>query len=155
MEYIDQLKQLANENRKRIINMIYKAKSGHEGGSLSIIDMLTAIYELDINFNENPRSKVVLSKGHTVPAQYAVLNSKGIIKDDEMNTLVNIAKEKIEQCINDISEARFDINPKVDEDNNIGCLYCKYKDICFMKKKDEIEIKKDKDLEYLGGDNNV
>ena len=87
MEYIDQLKQLANENRKRIINMIYKAKSGHEGGSLSIIDMLTAIYELDINFNENPRSKVVLSKGHTVPAQYAVLNSKGIIKDDEMNTL--------------------------------------------------------------------
>ena len=29
MEYIDQLKQLANENRKRIINMIYKAKSGH------------------------------------------------------------------------------------------------------------------------------
>ena len=87
MEYIDQLKQLANENRKRIINMIYKAKSGHEGGSLSIIDMLTAIYELDVNFNENPRSKVVLSKGHTVPAQYAVLNSKGIIKDDEMNTL--------------------------------------------------------------------
>ena len=87
MEYIDQLKKLANENRKRIINMIYKAKSGHEGGSLSIIDMLTAIYELDVNFNENPRSKVVLSKGHTVPAQYAVLNSKGIIKDDEMNTL--------------------------------------------------------------------
>ena len=38
-------------------------------------------YELDINFNENPRSKVVLSKGHTVPAQYAVLNSKGIIND--------------------------------------------------------------------------
>lgn len=76
MEYIDQLKQLANENRKRIINMIYKAKSGHEGGSLSIIDMLTAIYELDINFNENPRSKVVLSKGHTVPAQYAVLIQK-------------------------------------------------------------------------------
>ena len=53
MEYIDQLKQLANENRKRIINMIYKAKSGHEGGSLSIIDMLTAIYELDINFNND------------------------------------------------------------------------------------------------------
>lgn len=78
-----------------------------------------------------------------------------VLSDDEMNTLVNIAKEKIEQCINDISEARFDINPKVDEDNNIGCLYCKYKDICFMKKKDEIEIKKDKDLEYLGGDNNV
>lgn len=62
MEYIDQLKQLANENRKRIINMIYKAKSGHEGGSLSIIDMLTAIYELDVNFNENQEVKLFYQK---------------------------------------------------------------------------------------------
>jgi len=84
---IEHLKYLANENRKRIINMIYEAKSGHEGGSLSIIDMLTAIYEIDVNFAEEQRSKVVLSKGHTVPALYAVLNSKDIIKDEEMKTL--------------------------------------------------------------------
>ncbi len=90
MRDIKELEKLANENRKRIINMIYKAKSGHSGGSLSIIDMLTAIYEIDVNFNENPRSRVVLSKGHTVPAQYAILNSKGIIKDEEMNTLRKI-----------------------------------------------------------------
>ena len=84
---IEHLKYVANANRKRIINMIYEAKSGHEGGSLSIIDMLTAIYEIDVNFAEEQRSKVVLSKGHTVPALYAVLNSKGIIKDEEMKTL--------------------------------------------------------------------
>ena len=90
MRDIKELEKLANENRKRIINMIYKAKSGHSGGSLSIIDMLTAIYEIDVNFNENPRSRVVLSKGHTVPAQYAILNSKGIIKDEEMSTLRKI-----------------------------------------------------------------
>ena len=90
MRDIKELEKLANENRKRIINMIYKAKSGHSGGSLSIIDMLTAIYEIDVNFNENPRSRVVLSKGHTVPAQYAILNSKGIIKDDETSTLRKI-----------------------------------------------------------------
>lgn len=90
MKDIKELEKLANENRKRIINMIYKAKSGHSGGSLSIIDMLTAIYEIDVNFNENPRSRVVLSKGHTVPAQYAILNSKGIIKDEEMSTLRKI-----------------------------------------------------------------
>ena len=90
MRDIKELEKLADENRKRIINMIYKAKSGHSGGSLSIIDMLTAIYEIDVNFNENPRSRVVLSKGHTVPAQYAILNSKGIIKDEEMNTLRKI-----------------------------------------------------------------
>ena len=61
MEDIKQLKLLANENRKRIIKMIYEAKAGHPGGSLSVIDMLTAIYELDVDLNKKQRSRVVLS----------------------------------------------------------------------------------------------
>ena len=87
---IKNLKRLANENRKKIINLVYLGKSGHPGGALSIIDMLTAIYELDVDLNAEKRSKVVLSKGHTVPALYAVLNSKGIIKDEEMSTFRKI-----------------------------------------------------------------
>ena len=83
---INQLKLLANENRKKIVQMIYKAKAGHPGGSLSVIDMLTAIYEMDVDFNSEKRSKVVLSKGHAVPAQYAVLASKGIIPEEELGT---------------------------------------------------------------------
>ena len=90
MADIEYLKKLANENRKRIIDLVYFAKTGHPGGALSIIDMLTAIYELDVDFTSEKRSKVVLSKGHTVPAQYAVLNSKGIIKDEEMKTFRKI-----------------------------------------------------------------
>lgn len=87
---IKHLKLLANENRKKIVHMIYKAKAGHPGGSLSVIDMLTAIYEKDVDFNSEKRSKVVLSKGHTVPAQYAVLCSKGIIKEEELGTFRQI-----------------------------------------------------------------
>ena len=83
---IENLKKLANENRKRIVRMIHDAKAGHPGGSLSVIDMLTAIYEIDVDFNSENRSKVVLSKGHTVPAQYAVLCSKGIIPEEELST---------------------------------------------------------------------
>lgn len=90
MANIENLKKLANENRKRIIQLVYNAQSGHPGGALSIIDMLTAIYELDIDLNNDIRSKVVLSKGHTVPALYAILNSKGIIKDEEMTTFRKI-----------------------------------------------------------------
>jgi len=90
MTNIEYLKKLANDNRKRIIDLVYLAKSGHPGGSLSIIDMLTAIYELDVDLNAEKRSKVVLSKGHTVPALYAVLNSKGIVKDEEMSTFRKI-----------------------------------------------------------------
>ena len=83
---IENLKRLANENRKRVVRMIHDAKAGHPGGSLSVIDMLTAIYEMDVDFNSENRSKVVLSKGHTVPAQYAVLCSKGIIPEEELST---------------------------------------------------------------------
>lgn len=87
---IKQMKLLANENRRRIIKMIYEAKAGHPGGSLSVIDVLTAIYELDVDFTKENRSKVVLSKGHAVPAQYAVLCSKGIIKEEELGTFRKI-----------------------------------------------------------------
>ena len=90
MADINYLKKLANENRKRIIDLVRLGKSGHPGGSLSVIDILTAIYELDVDFASEKRSKVVLSKGHTVPALYAVLNSKGIVKDEEMKTFRKI-----------------------------------------------------------------
>ena len=90
MADIEYLKKLAHENRKRIIDLVYFAKTGHPGGALSIIDMLTAIYELDVDLTSEKRSKVVLSKGHTVPALYAVLNSKGIVKDEEMKTFRKI-----------------------------------------------------------------
>ena len=84
------LAKLAMDNRKRIIDMIYYAKAGHPGGSLSIIDILTVIYEMDVDFSENPRTRVVFSKGHAVPAQYAVLHEKGFISDEEMHTFRTI-----------------------------------------------------------------
>ena len=87
---IENLKRLANENRKRIVRMIHDAKAGHPGGSLSVIDILTAIYEMDVDFNSKNRSKVVLSKGHTVPAQYAELCAKGIIPEEELSTFRKI-----------------------------------------------------------------
>ena len=90
MVEIEKLKKLANKNRKTIIEMIHTAKAGHPGGSLSVIDILTAIYEIDVDFNSEKRSKVILSKGHAVPAQYAELYSKGIILKEELNTFRKI-----------------------------------------------------------------
>ena len=77
----------ANRNRRVIVDMIHTANAGHPGGSLSVIDMLTAIYATDVNLKEMPRSRVILSKGHAVPAQYAVLYQYGILSDEEMKTL--------------------------------------------------------------------
>lgn len=73
--------------RKDINEMIYIAKSGHLGGSLSIIDILTILYWKEMNVNtENSkmenRDRLVLSKGHGAPALYAVLIEKGFFGDE-------------------------------------------------------------------------
>jgi len=81
----EQLELLANTNRRRIIDMVYEAGVGHVGGSLSVIDMLTAIYDR-IDLKDPHRSKVVLSKGHVTPALYACLTEKGIINESEYKT---------------------------------------------------------------------
>ena len=78
----ENFEKISKEIRKSIIEMVYNAKSGHPGGALSITDILTVLYfyELNVNVN-NPkyenRDRLVLSKGHSSPALYAVLAEKG------------------------------------------------------------------------------
>ena len=57
-----------------------------------------------------------------------------------MDELTNIVEEKIEECINNILNGKFSINPKVINGKNISCEYCKFKDICFKEKKNEIVL---------------
>ena len=80
------LKQKAKDLRKEIITMIYKAQSGHPGGSLSEIDMLVALYYYKLRVNpKNPkwedRDRFILSKGHASPGLYAVLADKGFFQN--------------------------------------------------------------------------
>ncbi len=90
MTDIKQLKLTANRNRKRIVEMVYQAGVGHVGGALSVIDLLTAIYELEVDFSEEKRTRVVLSKGHATPALYAELAQKGIIDEKDFPTFRQI-----------------------------------------------------------------
>src|SRR6185437_899202 len=78
-----ELSVLSNKFRLSIIDMITEAKSGHPGGSLSAIDLLTGLWFAEIR----EADRFVLSKGHGVPALYAVLAHKGIIRPDELMTL--------------------------------------------------------------------
>lgn len=87
MNLLKNLQLKSNENRRKIVDLVYHGKAGHPGGALSIIDIMSAIYELEIDFNVAARSKLVMSKGHAVAAQYACLHSKGVITDDECELL--------------------------------------------------------------------
>lgn len=87
---INELKRIANNNRKRIVEMVYRAKVGHVGGALSAIDLVTAICEMDIDYNSKERSRLVLSKGHACPAIYAELVQKGVLKEEDLLTFRHI-----------------------------------------------------------------
>ena len=83
---------IANELRVWVIDMLEEAKSGHPGGSLSTVDLVTVLWfdemrGVDPHALAADRDHFVLSKGHGVPALYAALAKKGFIPQDELKTL--------------------------------------------------------------------
>ena len=86
------LKKTANNVRFGIIESVYNAACGHPGGSLSIADVLTYLYFVEMKVDpKNPkdenRDRFVLSKGHTAPALYSVLAERGFFPKEELKTL--------------------------------------------------------------------
>lgn len=89
---VAQLKLQAEINRKRLVEIVYKAKAGHIGGGLSSMNMLTALYFREMNINPAEpkmagRDRFVMSKGHCVEALYSVLQNRGFITKELTDTL--------------------------------------------------------------------
>ena len=88
-----ELTLLAEKNRKRLVEIVYKAKAGHIGGDLSCLNVMTALYfEVMQGLDpQNPkaadRDRFVLSKGHCVEALYVTLEAKGFLKPEILDTL--------------------------------------------------------------------
>jgi len=90
----DEIKELqlqAEKIRKRVVEIVYSSKSGHIGGSLSSIEIETALYfhvmHIDaLDPKKEDRDRFILSKGHSVETLYAVLAAVGFINDELLNT---------------------------------------------------------------------
>ena len=79
-------------NRKRLMEIVFKAKAGHIGGDLSCLNVLTVLYNAVMNINplnlkDPDRDRFVMSKGHCVEALYVTLEAKGIISSVTLDTL--------------------------------------------------------------------
>lgn len=88
-----ELTLLAEKNRKRLVEVVYRAKAGHIGGDLSCLNVMTALY-FHVMQGLNPqdpkapgRDRFVLSKGHCVEALYVTLEAKGFLKPEILDTL--------------------------------------------------------------------
>jgi transketolase len=89
---IDVLVEKARDLRVSIVKTLHKSQSGHTGGSLSAIDMVTALYFHEMRHDpENPlweeRDRFVLSKGHAAPALYVTLAKAGYFPEEDLMML--------------------------------------------------------------------
>jgi transketolase len=89
---LGRLQGIAQECRVQILRMLTHAGSGHPGGSLSVIDILTTLYFNRMRYDpERPdwedRDRLVLSKGHCVPAQYCCMAKAGYFPESRLITL--------------------------------------------------------------------
>lgn len=87
-----ELKVFATKARMGVIEGVYNAKAGHPGGSLSICDVLSYLYNIEMKVDaKNPkaddRDRLVLSKGHAAPALYSTLALKGYFPVEDLKTL--------------------------------------------------------------------
>ncbi|HIR11380.1 MAG TPA: transketolase [Candidatus Fimenecus excrementavium] len=86
------LQIFATKARMGVLEGVYNAKAGHPGGSLSICDVLSYLYNVEMHVDpKNPkdpgRDRLVLSKGHAAPALYATLALKGYFPVEDLKTL--------------------------------------------------------------------
>ena len=76
-----------------------------------------------------------------------------VISEEEIESLVSLVDKKIKEAFIEIDNLNFPINPKIIGGENIGCSFCKYKDLCFKTGSDYVYLAKKNDLSYLKDNN--
>lgn len=87
-----QLQEAARKVRVDVLRMTHKAQSGHPGGSMSMAELLVALYATRLRVDprdpkKETRDRFILSKGHTCPGLYAVLGEMGFFGREEFKGL--------------------------------------------------------------------
>ena len=89
---VEELEKITSTVRLKIVDMVYKAQSGHIGGALSSAEIVTALYFGIMNIRPDEpkwpeRDRFVLSKGHACPVWYSNLALRGFFDESHLDTL--------------------------------------------------------------------
>ena len=90
-----ELELTAAKGRRLGMEMVFRAASGHIGGSLSSMDILTELYFEEMRIDPaapraERRDRFVMSKGHCTPALYSVLALRGYFPEKELELFRSI-----------------------------------------------------------------
>ena len=77
-----ELQRIANERRADAVTMITRARTGHTGGAMSCLDVLTCLF-YDV---KRPQDHFLLSKGHSVEGYWAILADLGYFPKEDLRT---------------------------------------------------------------------
>lgn len=92
MANLEHLQRISTQIRRDIVRMIHAVQSGHPGGSLGCVDLLTALYyevmDHDPGFNKEGKNEDILfvSNGHISAAWYSALARSGYFQKEELGT---------------------------------------------------------------------
>ena len=96
---VAELEAVARRIREQIVRMTHAAQSGHPGGSLSAVEILTALYFGGVMRHDpsdpdwSGRDRFVLSKGHATPVIYAALAEAGYFSMDWISSFRSLGSE--------------------------------------------------------------
>jgi len=121
----------------------------YSGFYLQKLNITKNDYRLDGYSNSDPdilsymdkdytNSKII--KGMKVNKDGSFAKNTKVLSNEQITKIIDITKELIDTTINNIKNNEFQINPKKDDDKIIGCEFCSFKDICFVKNKDYLKI---------------
>lgn len=144
------LQRIINKEIRRQIKKDYKTEKEN---SLKLVGFSTDNEEWLERFDDTYQDSSVikgLKKGKNGFYQYSK-----VLSEEKFKKLENIVHEKIIEADQKIRKADFQINPKKIGKELVGCEFCKYKDICFRKEEDIVFLKEHKNLDFLGGEEDV
>lgn len=110
---------------------------GYSNSSLEVLNLVDKSYA---------DSKMIKSMRTSSNGFYSYAK---VLSTDEIKRLISLVSEKIDEASRDILSAKFNIDPKQIDDKLVGCQYCKYKDICYVKNKDIQKLKKTSRKDFL------
>ena len=98
---LENLDKICKKIRREVIEMIYSAKSGHPGGNLSAVEIITTLFKKCMkhypDWDKNPdfknRDRFILSKGHASATLYAVMAECGYFPKSELNTFRHLGSK--------------------------------------------------------------
>ncbi len=129
-----------NKDKNKTVDEQKKDKLKLKGYSLGN-EILLSEFDKTLNSSELIHGMKITNKGFGAYSN--------VLTEKEINKIISITENKIKSCIEDISAGIIEINPKIIDGKEIGCTYCKFKDICYKTNKDNVYLDKIDNLDFL------